>query len=348
MAVEYILLIMITGFGALHGILLGISLLFNHQNQLSNKLLGVLLLFLGIRISKSIFLSFTSDLQFVFITTGLSLVLLFGPLFFLYVKSLLNENLSIRKIDFLHFLPFIFFFSFSLFQLLSVYFYAYFGIYFIYVQFFCYLLWTYKIKQDFLKIPENSIAISAVKRKWMNYTLIGMFFIWLSYFMFLLDEIVPYIAGPITYSLVVYPLSLWAFKNKPTIDHKKYQNSSISSQESSIVYDKLLQYMEADKPYLETGLKLPSLAQHLKTTPHILSQVINEKFQGNFQQFINSYRIKEAQEKLKDPALENLKIASIAFDCGFNSLSVFNTAFKKQHQMTPSQYREAYKLSIKP
>ncbi|MBL0027284.1 MAG: AraC family transcriptional regulator [Saprospiraceae bacterium] len=34
-----------------------------------------------------------------------------------------------------------------------------------------------------------------------------------------------------------------------------------------------------------------------------------------------------------------LKISAIAFECGFNSLSVFNQVFKKQFHMTPSEYR---------
>ena len=34
-----------------------------------------------------------------------------------------------------------------------------------------------------------------------------------------------------------------------------------------------------------------------------------------------------------------LKIAAIAYECGFNSLSAFNQAFKSQTDFTPSQYR---------
>jgi AraC-like DNA-binding protein len=44
---------------------------------------------------------------------------------------------------------------------------------------------------------------------------------------------------------------------------------------------------------------------------------------------------------LEDPAHQHKKIATIAYETGFNSLSVFNTAFKKFTSMTPSAYRKA-------
>jgi AraC-like DNA-binding protein len=74
-------------------------------------------------------------------------------------------------------------------------------------------------------------------------------------------------------------------------------------------------------------------------TPHALSQVINEQFSSNFNDFINSYRVEDAKKMLMDPEGRNFTIASIAYDSGFNTLSAFNVAFKKFTGVTPSQFR---------
>jgi AraC-like DNA-binding protein len=50
--------------------------------------------------------------------------------------------------------------------------------------------------------------------------------------------------------------------------------------------------------------------------------------------------VEEAKQLLMLPGKENYKIASIAYDAGFNSLSTFNEIFRKRTGITPSQYRK--------
>jgi AraC-like DNA-binding protein len=147
--------------------------------------------------------------------------------------------------------------------------------------------------------------------------------------------------GPITYSLVIYPLSFWAIAKKvlhPT--EKKYQNSRLNNRESEQIITKLEAYIQSGKPFLNPDLKLTMVAAQLNTTPHVLSQVVNENFKQNFRQYLNSHRVEAAQKMLALEENAHLTIASIAYDSGFNSLSAFNTAFKKVLQQTPSQYRK--------
>jgi AraC-like DNA-binding protein len=70
-----------------------------------------------------------------------------------------------------------------------------------------------------------------------------------------------------------------------------------------------------------------------------LSQVINEQYELNFNDFINRYRVDEAKGKLLDPAAKEFKLLRIAFEVGFNSKSVFNRAFKKNTGLSPSEFR---------
>ena len=341
MVVEHILILAISSLGVIHGISLGFYLLLTSKvKPLANRLLGVLLIIFGVRISKSIFLYFTPDLSFLLITLGLSLILSFGPLFYFYVRSFLKEAFTLKKSHLWHAIPFTAFFVLNSFGLLKKEFYLYFGIYFIYLHFLTYIIVAYLWqRKQWSTLRSNNLKL---KKQWVSFIHLGIVFIWVSYFMFLLDEIVPYIAGPVTYSLVIYPLSFWAIANKVLQpEEKKYQNSRLDSHEAQQLIDQLETYMKEEQPFLNPDMKLSMLAAQLKTTPHALSQAVNENFQQNFQLYLNTYRIQAAQEMLDSDAHDHLTISAIALDCGFNSLSVFNTAFKKILQTTPSQYRKA-------
>lgn len=340
MLVEHILILALCGLGVFHGVSLGAFLsFFSKPKELSNQLLGILLLVFGLRISKSIFLYFTSDLDFQLITLGLSLTLSFGPLFFFYVQSFLDKDIQFKKKYIWHFLPFSIFMLLNGFGLLEKDFYLNFGIYFIYGHFLAYIIASFLWQKKVLK--ESGVNIDLSKRKWLIIIHIGMIFIWASYFMFLLDEIVPYILGPITYSLVIYPLSWWALTHKVLVPAKqKYKGSRLDNEASNKLIRQLTLLMEKERLYLNTDLKLAELAAQLNTTPHGLSQAVNENFKQNFQQYINHLRVKAAETMLIAPEHENLTISAIAYECGFNSLSTFNSAFKKKLNKTPSQFRK--------
>ena len=80
------------------------------------------------------------------------------------------------------------------------------------------------------------------------------------------------------------------------------------------------------------------LAKQLDVHPNYLSQVINEKEQKNFYNYINALRIKEFIRLAERPESKNYTLLSLAYDCGFNSKSTFNKHFKLNTQKTPTQY----------
>ena len=71
---------------------------------------------------------------------------------------------------------------------------------------------------------------------------------------------------------------------------------------------------------------------------------INSRFGANFNGFINHYRIENALMLMPRQDFKNSTIAAIAFEAGFNSLTSFNTAFKKETGKTPSAYRKEMSL----
>lgn len=340
MKIEYILMLLICGIGVLHGFFLGIYLLVkSNNNKLSNRILGILLLFFGLRISKSIFLYFTADLDFILITLGLTLILILGPLFYFYTKSYLLKDFKIKKKMVMHAVPFFIFLILNSLSFLSREFYLSFGVYAIYLHFLTYIIASFVWKNNYLK----NYDITELKRKWLNYIHIGIIFIWASYFIFLLGEHIPYITGTITYSIAIYFLSLWAIANKVLDrEEKKYQNSNLDHKRSGEIFRNLEHYLFTKKEFLNPNLKLQMVANELNITPHSLSQSVNENCNLNFQQLLNSYRIKEAKLKLASSENKKVTISSVAYDCGFNSISAFNTAFKKTEHQTPSQFRDAF------
>jgi ligand-binding sensor domain-containing protein/AraC-like DNA-binding protein len=103
---------------------------------------------------------------------------------------------------------------------------------------------------------------------------------------------------------------------------------------------KLTYFVEVEKVYRDENVSLQSLSKQLSIPYYHLSQIINEKLNKNFPDFINTYRIEEAKKLLGDPKQANRKIISITYEVGFNTKTSFNKAFKKYTQMTPSQYKK--------
>ncbi|MDX1829225.1 MAG: AraC family transcriptional regulator [Lutibacter sp.] len=121
----------------------------------------------------------------------------------------------------------------------------------------------------------------------------------------------------------------------------KYAGSRLTEAEANQFVDKLNNFMVTEKPYLNPNLTLQELASELEISTHYLSQIINEKFNLNFFDYINQFRVEEFKVKISDPKFENYSFLGIAFDCGFNSKSAFNRIFKKFTNLTPSQYKTA-------
>jgi two-component system, sensor histidine kinase LadS len=99
----------------------------------------------------------------------------------------------------------------------------------------------------------------------------------------------------------------------------------------------LLQLMEIEKIYCDEDLDLKRLADMLEIRSDQLSEFINLEYKKNFNSYLNDYRIKEAKRQLLLDRDRN--ILSIAFACGYNSKSTFNTEFKKRNNLTPKEFR---------
>jgi AraC-like DNA-binding protein len=99
--------------------------------------------------------------------------------------------------------------------------------------------------------------------------------------------------------------------------------------------------MDAQKPWQDSELTLADLATKLDSTPHKLSEVLNSQIGQTFYDFVNGYRVREVQRRIKAGEARALKMLALAMDAGFASKSTFNQAFKKHTSQTPSDFRQA-------
>ena len=115
-------------------------------------------------------------------------------------------------------------------------------------------------------------------------------------------------------------------------------NSSESLQSDYVI--SLQQLMLTDQRYLDPGLTLSSLADSLQISSSHLSRIINSELNTSFNDYINSFRIDQAKQWLLEPQFANYTLISIGLEAGFNSKTTFNTVFKRQTGMTPSQFKK--------
>ena len=120
-----------------------------------------------------------------------------------------------------------------------------------------------------------------------------------------------------------------------------YANYGLKGLEVERLSERLREYMEQKRPYLNPILSLKDLAEAMDTYPHYVTQVLNTVFNQSFYDFVNQYRIEEAERQLTNPSNAKLTILAIAYDCGFNSKATFNRVFKEKKGITPTEHKHA-------
>ena len=105
--------------------------------------------------------------------------------------------------------------------------------------------------------------------------------------------------------------------------------------------------MEDEKLYLNPGLSLKNVASSIGSNTKYLSVYLNKCLGITFYDYINSFRVREAQTIIETMAVgERLNMADVALKSGFNSVSTFNRYFRKVTGMNPKDYYKEAEKSI--
>lgn len=292
---------------------------------------------------------------------------LYGPLIYFYFKRI-TLNYKFRKIDLLHGIPtiLIIFFTIPVFMMpssekLNVML----GVSYLdkmpYLQYgfstklLSLLIYGFLTLRVYLKNRQR-MFLSKEAHKWIrNLVTLTQVYV-LSYFIygFIIIKIIPRFE-------FLYHLQIIAMASMVLyIGHKtylrpnllnpglsrpkhKYVKSGLTPSFSAELKKQLLDLLEVDKIYRQNDINLARVSEHLGTTRHNASQVINEHFGLNFFELINSYRIQEAQEILKENRNSKRNIIDVAYEVGFNNKVTFNKSFRKQLSVTPSQFVSSLK-----
>lgn len=234
------------------------------------------------------------------------------------------------------------------------------------VQAGCYVLAVFRRLHHYRdQLKQVFASTEAQELLWVRWLIVAVVGVWLFAAATLLyDNLVgPLQPDPTLLNLVVFALiwtvASWGLRQKPgftelyqadaqmqeklqetlqTLTEPKYQRSALNEQLSGNIVNKLNQAMQQDQLFLDASLSLPKLAKHIATSPSYISQTLNETLGVNFFDYVNRYRVEAAKIQLLS---SDQTVLDIAMNVGFNAKSSFYTAFKKETQLTPSQYRHA-------
>ena len=124
------------------------------------------------------------------------------------------------------------------------------------------------------------------------------------------------------------------------LEEKKNEPAAVNEKEYNAALSKLKQYMVEERPFLNPSLTIQDVSAAIEIPVRDLSLLINHKLEQHFYDFVNTYRIENAMDILKDGTKSKVTILEILYEVGFNSKSSFNTAFKKHTGNTPTSYRK--------
>lgn len=299
-----------------------------------------------------------------------------APLLLLYIKSLVNKNYQISKIDSIFFIPFLMYatyFSIDWLALESavklsalqngdiattpiidrlIYFLR--ECFRLSISVLCYLE-----LQKYQKNIKNEFAeLESVDLTWLKVLVIGFLVVHINAIFVSLAIIMSYEVGVVVdhellgltsnYAVLLLITSLIFFSAGNSRIFQGIDRELIS--EESKVPDtfepekiqKIETYLAQNKPYLSHLLTLDNLASQLGIGARSLSSIINKHFGKNFFEFINYYRIEESKRLLVLEENKSVTMLEIMDKAGFNSKATFNTFFKKLVGATPTQFRKEH------
>lgn len=116
-------------------------------------------------------------------------------------------------------------------------------------------------------------------------------------------------------------------------ENKEEADTEPESPAGSFIARQAVEYMESN--YKEK-LTLQDVADHCYVSSWHLSRIMNRYLEKSFYDILNSIRIQEAKELLKDP---KCRIGEISEMVGYNDTAHFSKVFKKLEGISANEYR---------
>ena len=310
----------------------------------------------------------TSNFATLFIP--ISWIIILGPLFYFYVRSLFSSKFIFKNKSFLHFsfiVPIFLWYLFHLLQndekrqsaMISPFEPAigHWEQMFTVLIGFAYIFLAYKFYRRWKKKHQ---LVERSKIFWLSRFLLVSFFLLVIWFSLIFLNFWLYDFGvtTLTYNplwtaiaLYIYWICVEILLSPKFFFINQHRNLTagrikISQIELSQYVDRINKIMNEKKPYLDHNLRLNQLADSLSIHPKILSMVLNIAMNTKFYDYVNMFRAEEAKLLLIEPENRRLTIEAIANKAGFKSRSSFYVAFRKSTGQTPYEFTKNQELKI--
>lgn len=314
----------------------------NDHNPLWNVFLAIYLLTFGLRMGKSLFhyyYTITPTVHILF----LSLFFAIGPSVWLYTLTISRPHKKFRPLGlYSHYLVLLLAILLSpvIPEYGSPYAWVFYLVLFVHGFLYCFytLYWIRKNKglypnDEKGRKLKNWLLLLSVATLAILSNAIGIYY-----------ELIPFYPGSalvftvVMIVLITYMLkNLWLLKPIP----QKYKGSELTASFMAAYEKQLNRLMAEEKLFLQPELTLQKLSEQMEITSKQLSQLINQTKDKNYSLYISELRVQEAIKIMENEQYKDYKIAAIAYESGFNSISSFNAAFKKITGQTPVAYRNS-------
>ncbi len=117
--------------------------------------------------------------------------------------------------------------------------------------------------------------------------------------------------------------------------NEKSKLSAEDSFEKSSDLDRIISYIETQKPYIKTAFSLHDISQALNIPHNRVATCFSKQLKVAFPSYRNKLRIQYATDLLRSGTHLTTSIEGIAEMSGFKSKSIFYKIFKEEHGTTP-------------
>ncbi len=178
--------------------------------------------------------------------------------------------------------------------------------------------------------------------------LIVEFFFHLSRFIDLTQQIIFSLSGVILFislNLLFRPHLLYGMRvdfpdsTSDSYLKKDKKAEKLTNEQKLIFKNKMEQHFIQNTPFVKQGYSINDLSSEINIPVYLLSALINEEYQKNFNELINDFRISHITKLLNEnPNYSNFTIESLSQKAGFGSRSSLNNAIKKNSGQTPADF----------
>ena len=123
-----------------------------------------------------------------------------------------------------------------------------------------------------------------------------------------------------------------------SVVNEKSKFSAEDSFEKSSDLDRIISYIEAEKPYLKTAFSLHAISQVLNIPHNRVANCFSKQLKVAFPTYRNKLRIEYATDLLRSGTHLTTSIEGIAEMSGFKSKSIFYKIFKEEYGRTPTDW----------